>query len=96
MVASDRATPANRLMRGGFECGGMSLVPGRSGLRAGLLVAAIVAALVAIRLVIGAFLQLVQLIVVGFIVLVAAYAGYRLWTGWRRGAEDPTEATRPP
>lgn len=82
-------------MSGGSEGDGMSLVSGRGGLRAGLLVAAILAALVAIRLVIGAFLQLMQLVVVGFVVLVAAYAGYRLWTGWRPGAEDPTEATRP-
>lgn len=72
----------------------MSLVSGRPGLRAGLLVAAILLALVLVRFVIGAFLQLMQVAVVGAVVIVAAYAGYRLWTGWRRGAEEPAEVSR--
>lgn len=72
----------------------MPLSSGRTGLRVGLVVAAIVLGIVVVRLVIGAFLQLIQLAVVGAIALVVAYAGYRLWTGWTRGTETPAELHR--
>ena len=88
MIVSPHTIPSNKLNFGGPEVARMALLPGRNGFRAGLLVAAIVVAFVIVRFV---FLQLVQLAVVGGVAVIAAYAGYRFWRGWRRAGEGSVE-----
>lgn len=62
----------------------MSHETARSTVTVAVGILAILLALWMVRFVIGAFVRLAQVAFVGAAAVVAIYAGYRLWIGWRR------------
>lgn len=82
-------------MGSGAERPSMSDDTGRSTATVALLVLGVLLALWAVRFVLGMFIGLVRVALVGGLLLAGAYAVYRLWRGWSAATGSVERPPRP-